>query len=65
MNSEIQQLHDHIIICGYGRNGRQAAQVLKKHNKRFVVIEQKADVIEGMNKKYESLVVQVYIKQKH
>lgn len=58
VNSEIQQLHDHIIICGYGRNGRQAAQVLKKHNKRFVVIEQKADVIEGMNKKYESLVVQ-------
>ncbi len=58
VNSAIQQLHDHIIICGYGRNGRQAAQVLKKHNKRFVVIEQKADVIEGMNKKYESLVVQ-------
>lgn len=58
VNSEIQQLKDHIIICGYGRNGRQAAQVLKKHNKRFVVIEQKADVIEGMNKKYESLVVQ-------
>ena len=58
VNSAIQQLHDHIIICGYGRNGRQAAQVLKKHNKRFVVIEQKADVIEGMNKKYESLIVQ-------
>ena len=58
VNSEIQQLHDHIIICGYGLNGRQAAQVLKKHTKRFVVIEQKADVIEGMNKKYESLVVQ-------
>ena len=29
VNSAIQQLHDHIIICGYGRNGRQAAQVLK------------------------------------
>lgn len=58
VNSEIQQLKDHIIICGYGRNGRQAAQVLKKHNKRFVVIEQKSDVIEGMNKKYENLVVQ-------
>ena len=57
VNSEIQQLKDHIIICGYGRNGRQAAQVLKKHNKRFVVIEQKSDVIEGMNKKYENLVV--------
>ena len=39
LNASIDKLSDHIIICGYGRNGRQAAQVLKKHNQRFVVIE--------------------------
>ena len=29
LNSSIEKLSDHVIICGYGRNGRQAAQVLK------------------------------------
>jgi len=30
LNATIEKLTDHVIICGYGRNGRQAAQVLKK-----------------------------------
>ena len=38
----LDKLSDHIIICGYGRNGHQAATVLHKHNKRFVVIEKNA-----------------------
>ena len=29
LNATIQNLSYHVIICGYGRNGRQAAQVLK------------------------------------
>jgi voltage-gated potassium channel len=57
LNSSIEKLHDHVIICGYGRNGRQAAQVLKKHHKRFVVIENNATVTEKMNHKYHDLVI--------
>ncbi len=41
VNESIKKLEDHVIICGYGRNGKQAAHVLKKHHKRFVVIEEK------------------------
>jgi voltage-gated potassium channel len=41
MHSTIQQLHDHVIICGYGRNGREAAHVLNNNNIPFVVIEEK------------------------
>lgn len=41
INSQI----DHIIVCGYGRNGIQAAQKLKAYNKPFVVIEKDEDIV--------------------
>ena len=57
LNATIDKLTDHIIICGYGRNGRQAAQVLKKHNKRFVVIENDNKLTATLNHKHSDLVV--------
>ncbi len=54
----IAKLSGHVIICGYGRNGRQAAHVLKKHGRRFVVIEQNKDIIEAINHRYSELVVE-------
>ena len=36
LNATIDKISDHVIICGYGRNGRQAAQVLKKHHKLLI-----------------------------
>lgn len=38
MNS-ISKLKDHVIICGYGRNGQQAAETLGYHGQEYVVIE--------------------------
>ncbi|HTE11669.1 MAG TPA: ion channel, partial [Chitinophagaceae bacterium] len=35
----IDKMNGHVIVCGYGRNGRQAAQTLKVHGEPFVVIE--------------------------
>lgn len=57
LNTAVEKLSGHIIICGYGRNGRQAAQVLKKHNKRFVVIEKSGQITEGLNHKFQDLVL--------
>jgi voltage-gated potassium channel len=37
--SAIDQLENHVIVCGYGRNGRQACHTLLHHNEQFVVIE--------------------------
>lgn len=37
--SAIHQLENHVILCGYGRNGRQAAETLTQHKVGFVVIE--------------------------
>ncbi len=54
----ISKLDNHVIICGYGRNGRQAAHVLKKHNTRFVVVEEKKDIVSSVNHKYSDLVLE-------
>ncbi|MBL7924778.1 MAG: potassium channel protein [Bacteroidia bacterium] len=35
----IDKIEDHIIVCGYGRNGKQACEQLASHNHPFVVIE--------------------------
>jgi len=35
----IAHLNNHVILCGFGRNGQQAARTLKNHNIPFVVIE--------------------------
>lgn len=57
LQATIEKISDHVIICGYGRNGRQAAQVLKKHHKRFVVIENKETLTATLNHKYSDLVI--------
>ncbi|WP_089895054.1 potassium channel family protein [Kriegella aquimaris] len=49
----INNLSDHVIVCGYGRNGMQAAERLKSYKKPFVVIERNREVIE----KYEDEVL--------
>jgi voltage-gated potassium channel len=45
MEKQLQQLQNHIIVCGFGRVGRQVASEF--HNRRvpFVIIEQGADNI--------------------
>lgn len=57
LNETIQKLNHHVIICGYGRNGRQAAQVLKRHKQRFIVIEKSAELTNTMQHKYSDLVI--------
>ncbi len=36
---EISKLNNHVIVCGYGRNGSQACEELLKAGRAFVVIE--------------------------
>lgn len=42
---KMEHLSDHVIICGYGRNGSQAAKVLSAYGQEFVVIEQKESIL--------------------
>lgn len=45
INSEIRKMENHVIVCGYGRNGKMAAAELSSHNQPFVIIEQNKSVI--------------------
>jgi voltage-gated potassium channel len=42
----LSKLSGHVVICGYGRNGQQAAHTLRVHGQPFVVIEQDEEVME-------------------
>jgi len=50
VKNKINSLSNHVVICGYGRNGMEAAERLKAYEKPFVVIEKNKEVIA----KYES-----------
>jgi CPA2 family monovalent cation:H+ antiporter-2 len=34
-----EQLHDHVIICGYGENGRRLAALLRQNNLPYAIID--------------------------
>lgn len=46
MQKQIEALQSHVIICGYGRNGKQAAKKLMDHGRPFVIIEKDKEIIE-------------------
>lgn len=48
MKKNIDSFKNHIVICGYGRNGKQAATKLRAYNKQFVVIEKKKEMEERL-----------------
>lgn len=46
VRNKIQKLKDHVVICGYGRNGRQAVQELLDHHAKIVVVERDEQIME-------------------
>lgn len=48
MLKDLEQLNNHVIVCGYGRVGTQAASQLQAYNRSFVVIEQDDKTIEKL-----------------
>lgn len=46
---KIRKLYNHIIICGYGRNGRQIVQELKLNKQQFILIERDAENFESLH----------------
>ncbi|MDX6479627.1 MAG: voltage-gated potassium channel [Gaiellaceae bacterium] len=52
----ISQLHDHYIICGYGRVGRRVAEEFRASGVRYVVLDFHEDAIAAANARDELLV---------
>ncbi|TXD48706.1 potassium channel family protein [Polaribacter sp. IC073] len=44
VEKQIGRLKGHTIVCGYGRNGKQAIFKLGNYNKKFVVVEKKTEM---------------------
>lgn len=49
VEKKIGHLKGHTIVCGYGRNGRQAILKLGNYNKQFVVVEKNKEMIEALD----------------
>ncbi|MGB1043155.1 MAG: potassium channel family protein [Tenacibaculum sp.] len=51
VQKNIEKLKGHTIVCGYGRNGKQAITKLKRYNKDFVVVEMSESLIKQLDEK--------------
>lgn len=50
---KIQKMENHTIVCGYGRNGQQAANKLMEFHKDFLVIDTDEEVLKQSDLKPE------------
>jgi voltage-gated potassium channel len=57
VNNTISKLNNHVVICGYGRNGKQAATALHMNKQNFVIIE-KSEVLAEQIKEHGFLCIQ-------
>lgn len=46
IGKKIDQLENHVIVCGYGRYGREVADHFLSHNMPFVIVEKDASVVD-------------------
>ncbi len=45
---ELTKLQDHVIVCGFGRNGKRACIELQQSNRSFIVIEKEESKAESI-----------------
>jgi voltage-gated potassium channel len=50
IDREINKLKDHVIVCGYGRNGRKACEELTEDGMKFVVIDRNEALLSNYDK---------------
>lgn len=58
VDRSINKLKNHTILCGYGRNGKQAYQTLVEHGEQCVIVEKDKEVISDLMEEDEILYVE-------
>ena len=43
--SKLKKMENHVIVCGYGRNGKQVVKELRSFNETVVVIDQNHEIV--------------------
>jgi len=46
VQEKINSLNKHVIVCGYGRNGKQAVHKLEAYKKDYVVVEMSEEIVD-------------------
>lgn len=46
VSQELTKLQNHVIVCGFGRNGSQSVKVLTDEKLKFVIVEEKGTVLD-------------------
>ena len=57
VHKKIESLKNHVIVCGYGRNGKQAVHKLLAYNRPFVIIEKDEELVERIQNEQMPFVV--------
>ena len=52
----IEQLHDHFIICGYGRVGRRVAEEFRASRVQYVVLDYRADALAAASARHDVVI---------
>ena len=58
VKTKIEKLSNHVIVVGYGRNGKQAVEELKRHNFPVVIVDTKETIIETIRENADLLYIQ-------
>jgi CPA2 family monovalent cation:H+ antiporter-2 len=48
VSANSQQMQEHVVICGYGRSGRNLVRLMQEHNHPVLVIDQSERVIQQL-----------------
>lgn len=57
LNKAIEKLENHVVVCGYGRNGKEVCAELTAHHQPFVVIENAAAVISSISAETKEMLI--------
>ena len=55
IKDQIDKLSNHVILCGFGKYGKEVAEHFDQHDIPFVVIDNNADVIENLQQSEEKI----------
>ncbi len=58
VKKRIKRLSGHVIVCGYGRNGKQTVLELMGHRQKFVILESNRDIAEEIREETDYLYIE-------
>ena len=58
VKKKISELKNHVIVCGYGRNGKQVCMELKDDNHPYMIIKKRVNIVEELKADEKNLFIE-------